>query len=122
MITLYKQDNPVRENLEKIGCSKDEIEALMPVSSFSRFGHLSVKAWQMIIPYLKEGCNYDAACAKAGFDYRMHNGYPDYLLKYNKEDMASITSPRCAARGIADYKSSQRLHTLHRLQPCIHKR
>ena len=93
VLTLYKQDRAIKEQLEAIGCTPDETAALMLVPSFSGFGHLCVKVCRMLIPYLKEGDTYDAACARAGFDHRAHDKRPEYLLKYQKDDMASVTSP-----------------------------
>lgn len=93
ILTLYKQDHAIREHLEIIGCSPEEVDALLLAPSFSGFGHLCLKVCRMLLPCLKEGDTYDAACAKGGFDHRAHSREPAFLLKYRKEDMAEITSP-----------------------------
>lgn len=50
-----------------------EKEGLLELD-YSKFGSLSVKAMNKIIPYLEKGQKYDTACASAGFDFRMHSG------------------------------------------------
>lgn len=93
VLSLYKAPETVREKLREAGieaCDIDELEKL----NFSRFGHLSVKACENLIPWLEQGLNYNEACEKAGYDFRGHNGEErSYLLPPLDNDCAEITSP-----------------------------
>lgn len=87
-ITVYKDDNDAREylsnthvnqngkqivNLANRSYSEELIESLLNLS-FSKFGHLSLKAINKIIPYLEEGYQYHEACDKAGYDFNQKVG------------------------------------------------
>lgn len=87
-VTVYKDDNDSRDyllntyvnengkqikNLANCAYSEELIEALLDLS-FSKFGHLSLKALNNILPYLGEGYLYNEACEKAGYNFNQKIG------------------------------------------------
>lgn len=93
VLSLYKQDDAVREQLMMLGLAAGDVEALMTVPSFAGFAHLSVIACRKLLPFLKQGMNYDAACTAAGYDFRGHERKPQIYLPSQTDDMEEITSP-----------------------------
>lgn len=93
VLTCYKQENTVKQYLQDIGCTPSEVEALLSVTSFAKFGHLSLKAITKLLPFLKEGDTYDAACTRAGYDHRAHIKEPQFTLPAVAPEMQEITSP-----------------------------
>lgn len=93
VLSMYKAPETVRQKLLEAGveaCDLAELEKL----NFSKFGHLSVKACDKLIPWLEQGLNYNEACEKAGYDFRGHSGEEkSRLLPPLGEDCAEITSP-----------------------------
>lgn len=73
ILTVQKTDDSIRPALEEKGFAPEVIDALLSCGSFSKFGHISVKACQMLIPYLEKGMTYDKACDAAGLDFRAHS-------------------------------------------------
>jgi len=87
-ITVYKDDHDTRayllntyvnengqqiKNLANRPYNEDLIEALLSLS-FSQFGHLSLKALNKILPFIKEGYQYHEACEKAGYNFNQRVG------------------------------------------------
>ena len=93
ILTLYKQDDSILENLKALDLSPEIAESLMNVTPFSGFAHLSVKACRVLLPHLETGMNYDAACTAAGLDFRGHESKPQLTLPAETDDMEQITSP-----------------------------
>ena len=58
-ITYYKTDDKIQQALLEGNFSKEEINAILGMKNFSKFGSLSVKAMQKVIPYLEKGLTYD---------------------------------------------------------------
>lgn len=73
VFSIYKTDDKIRNELQKLGFPEDEINALLALPGFSKFGHLSLKALKKINPYLEQGFKYNEACEKAGYDFRAHS-------------------------------------------------
>ena len=73
ILSKYKTSGKIRPTLKNAGFSDEEID-IAEEMSFSKYGHLSVKACEKIIPYLENGDNYNDACEKAGYDFRSHAG------------------------------------------------
>jgi CRISPR-associated endonuclease Csn1 len=82
-LTIFKDDNDIYAYLRNEYVQKDGklitnlankvyedklIEELLNLS-FSKFGHLSIKAIRKILPYLKQGEVYSRACELAGYDF-----------------------------------------------------
>lgn len=87
-LTVYKDDHDIREYLSNIYVnengkqvknlanrpySEDLIESLLKLS-FSKFGHLSLKALNNILPFLEKGDLYHEACEKAGYHFNQKIG------------------------------------------------
>jgi len=71
VFSLYKNDDRVKEELEKIDITPPDRHALASnLGSFSKFGNLSVKALDKVIPFLEEGLTYDKACEAAGYNFK----------------------------------------------------
>ena len=92
-LSAYKSDKKISAYMEQAGMAQEDIEALLNVSGFSKFGHLSVKACNKIIPYLEQGMNYDKACSAAGYEFRGQSGAKSKYLPAQTDDMEEITSP-----------------------------
>lgn len=93
VLSTYKTEAKIVPALAAAGieqCDIDELEKL----SFSKFGHLSVKACDNIIPFLEKGMNYSDACTAAGYDFRAHSkdGRQMYLPPLD-DDCHEVTSP-----------------------------
>lgn len=81
ILTLYKNDDSRTEKLEVLGIGAEDIEQLLELAP-SKFQHLSLKAMQKIMPYLKDGIIYNEACEMAGYDFKADNtGEKSKLLK-----------------------------------------
>ena len=93
-LTLYKTSAKIRDYLQNAGVPEILIEASESMGSFTKFGHLSTKACDAIIPHLEAGMNYSDACTAAGYQFRGHDGTDRSMLLHPKqEDYDSITSP-----------------------------
>lgn len=80
-LTVFKDDPDIRDYLENVYVNERGkpiknlsnrayhstlIDSLLELS-FSKFGHLSLKALNNILPFLEEGYMYHEACEKAGY-------------------------------------------------------
>lgn len=100
MLSLCKSDSTINQYIEKSpilsALSKDQIEEISKLN-FDKFGSLSIKAMQMIIPYMENGFGYDKACEMAGFKHtgRDHNKRMFINVKEDEiaERLNDITSP-----------------------------
>lgn len=93
VLSTYKTSTNIRHRLAAVGLSEMEID-IAETMSFSKFGHLSVKACDKLIPFLEKGMKYDKACAAAGYDFKGHDGETrTRLLHPAEEDFADVTSP-----------------------------
>lgn len=93
-LTAFKTDDKILEALKDKGLTKEETDAVLTMPSFAKFGHISVKACDMIIPYLEKGLTYDKACEQAGFAFRAHEGNErSKYLPADKEYFEDITNP-----------------------------
>ena len=93
--TVFKNDEQISEELSNKGIEKEAIGILLEnIKSFSKFGHISIKACNMLIPYLEKGLTYDKACEAAGFDFRGHSGFEkSFLLPSVSSELEDITNP-----------------------------
>lgn len=69
VLTLGKTDKEIEEQLLKRNIDKEVIDSIIDIS-FSKFNNLSVKAINKILPFMKEGYQYNEACEKAGYDFK----------------------------------------------------
>lgn len=93
VLSTYKIAAKIRAALLPAGLSDAELD-IAETLSFSKFGHISVKACDKLIPFLEKGMKYDEACAAAGYDFKAHSGRErTQLLHPTPDDLADITSP-----------------------------
>ena len=94
IFTIYKNDERIKEELLKSGIDNVIAEPLMSLAAFSGFGHISVKACRMLIPFLEKGLLYHEACDAAGIDFRAHcTASKSMLLPANSEELNDIKNP-----------------------------
>lgn len=93
ILTLYKNEERVASELNKVGLTKYDIEALMPINP-SGFSRLSLKAIKNILPYLHEGKIYSEAKELAGYNSCAHdNKTKGKFLPAKNEQVQDITNP-----------------------------
>lgn len=91
ILTVYKNDSNRIQAFFEAGIPEIYHVALLPVS-FSKFGSLSVRAMEKLIPYLETGMTYDKACASVYGDYHgLSNGEKKNRL--SMDDIGTITNP-----------------------------
>ena len=98
IFSLYKNEDKLKAALDATDLNVLDKEALLNnLGSFSKFGNLSVKALDKIIPHLEAGMTYDKACEAAGYDFKGRDGVHKNLtisLKHLAEETDNtITSP-----------------------------
>lgn len=94
IFTIYKNDERIIKELEKTELEPYLYDKLLELQPFSKFGHISVKACQMIIPYLEQGMLYNEACEAAGISFKAHNGKEKgMLLPASAPELEDITNP-----------------------------
>ena len=93
-LSRYKTHSTIYDELKKAGLSDPDI-AIAETLNFSKFGHVSVKACDMLIPYLEQGMKYNEACEAAGLNFKGHDaGERSRLLPPLDADARNtITSP-----------------------------
>lgn len=97
--TMYKTDDKIRAYLEANAAELTEadIGALLAMRGFSKFGHLSVKACEKLIPHLEKGMQYHEACTAAGYQFRAHDDQERRMLlpaiRPDSPESVQITSP-----------------------------
>ena len=91
ILTECKSDAKRIAALREAGIPPQFDEALLPLS-FSKYGSLSVRAMQKLIPLLEEGLRYDEACTRV---YGDHRGLrPEQRTnRLSLKDMEEITNP-----------------------------
>jgi len=71
IFTLYKNEDKIKAALDMTDLTQFDKDALVyNLGSFAKFGHLSVKALDNIIPHLQKGITYDKACEEAGYNFK----------------------------------------------------
>nr|AME16480.1 CRISPR-associated protein Cas9 [uncultured bacterium] len=101
IFTLYKTDEDIiaQLNTRIPSIPRPVVSALLGLS-FTKFGHLSLKALRKIIPHLENGDTYDVACAKADPKYTDRAKTRARKLRPLDKEDHSITNP-VARRAIA---------------------
>ncbi len=75
--------NKTDESIKNYLIEKNVDEALIEVAlsiNFTKFGHLSYKAMEKIIPNLEKGLTYDKACEDAGYEFKGSKNELQYKL------------------------------------------
>ncbi|MFD1317243.1 type II CRISPR RNA-guided endonuclease Cas9 [Loigolactobacillus zhaoyuanensis] len=95
-LTLYSSDKRrQRYFAEELNLPDDLIEKLLPLN-FAKFGHLSIKSMQNIIPYLEMGQVYSEATTNAGYDFRKKEISKDTI----REEIANPVVRRAVTKTI----------------------
>lgn len=93
ILTLYKNEDRITNELKKIGLMDHDIDELISLS-FRGFSRLSLKAIKNILPHLQEGNIYSDATTLAGYDFRGHeNTIKQKYLPANNEQLEDIVNP-----------------------------
>lgn len=69
VLSLGKTDEEIEKQLKLRAVPVEVIEAVKDIS-FSKFMNLSIKAIEKILPFMKEGYQYNEACEGAGYDFK----------------------------------------------------
>lgn len=69
VLTLAKTDDEIKKHLLKKNIEEKAIEPLLDIS-FSKFNNLSIEALEKILPFVKEGYQYNESCEKAGYNFK----------------------------------------------------
>lgn len=95
VLTANKEDDSVREELEKLGLKPQVIDSISNIKqSFSGFGHLSLEALRKITPFILQGETYDKAVVDAGYVFKAKlAGGLNRLPALSKEENNQITNP-----------------------------
>ena len=70
VLTVCKTDSNIIARLSERGFLQEEIEIALTIPTFTKFGNLSCKAMDKMIPYLEDGYLYNEAAEKAGYNFR----------------------------------------------------
>ena len=79
-LTAYKNDDKITEYLAQNGFDADEINAALTLTSFTKWGNLSEKALNNIIPFLEQGMIYNEACTAAGYNFKADDKFASMFL------------------------------------------
>lgn len=93
ILTCYKTDRNIEKALFECGFTEEETSLIKTLDSFTKFGHLSLKALKMIIPHLEGGMVYSDACKAAGISFNKKECEKQMLLHCSDDILAPITSP-----------------------------
>lgn len=93
IFTIYKTDDTITEALDMLKLDKYDYEALLTLNNFNKFGHVSVKACNMLIPFLERGMKYNEACEAAGLDFKAHDGDKSMFLPGYAPEFEDLTNP-----------------------------
>lgn len=94
IFTVYKNDDKILNELKKSDIDRNLFDTLLNLPSFSKFGHISIKACKKIIPYLEKGMTYSDACEEAGINFKSHNlERKSFLLPAKNYQIEEITNP-----------------------------
>lgn len=100
ILTVAKTDKTIIRRLASGGYTETEIEKALKIPSFSKFGHLSVKAMNKMIPYLEQGDLYNEAMVKAGYMVATEDSYRGLYLPASPDsnsdkacELEDITNP-----------------------------
>ena len=83
------------ENNESLSQLSQEQKDNIKTKSYNKFGSLSIKAMNKVIPYLLKGERYDVACKSAGYNHSSfeHEKYKFLKGDFVDERLKDVTSP-----------------------------
>ncbi len=93
ILALHRDEDARRTLLSDKGLTAEQVEALLGLD-FSGVGHISIKACQMLEPWLMQGLTYDQACSQAGLNFHGHGtATKTSKLPARAPELEDITSP-----------------------------
>ncbi|MBK6087583.1 type II CRISPR RNA-guided endonuclease Cas9 [Ruminococcus difficilis] len=95
-LTAYRNDSSIVDYLSENGFDKAETEIALTLPTFTKWGNLSEKALNKIIPYLEQGMLYHDACTAAGYNFKADDTEKRmYLPAHEKEapELEDIKNP-----------------------------
>ena len=87
-----KTDESIKEYLKKQEIDEEIVNAVLNIN-FTKFGHLSYKAMNKIIPELEKGLTYDKACENVGYEFKGSSNTLQYKLPPVSELEDNILNP-----------------------------
>ena len=93
-LTAYKNDNSIIEYLSKNHFEDSEIKIALTLPSFRKWGNLSEKALNHLIPYLEQGMLYNEACAAAGYNFKADDTDKRMYLPTHESDAPELEEIR----------------------------
>ncbi len=87
-----KTDEAIKKYLEDKNIDKQIVDAILSIN-LTKFGHLSYKAMNKIIPELEKGLTYDKACTNAGYAFKGVQNTLQYKLPPVTELEDNILNP-----------------------------
>lgn len=95
-LTAYKNDERIIDYLAQHGFDQAEIDIALTLPSFKKWGNLSAKALDKLIPFLEQGMLYHEACTAAGYNFRADDEDKRLYLPANEKEapeLAEIRNP-----------------------------
>ena len=89
-LTAFKNDDKISEYLSAHDFDNAEIEIALTLPSFSKWGNLSEKALNKLIPYLEQGMLYSEACAAAGYNFKADDTDKRMYLPTHENDAPEL--------------------------------
>lgn len=89
-LTVNKTDDSIKAYLYENGFSDDEIQAALTITSFTKFGNLSNRAMDKMIPYLEQGYLYNEAAEKAGYNFKADDKCAGMYLPANAKAVPEL--------------------------------
>ena len=96
VLTVFKTDKNIELKLKERNFSDDEINIAQSIPSFSKWGNLSIKAMNKMIPYLENGELYNKAAEMAGYNFRADDKCTGMYLPANESkapELGDIVNP-----------------------------
>lgn len=87
-----KTDETIVQYLKERDIDEEIINAVLSIN-FTKFGHLSYKAMEKIIPELEKGVTYDKACVNVGYNFKGKEGMLQHKLPPVSELEDNILNP-----------------------------
>ena len=89
-LTAYKNDSKIVEYLSEKGFEQIEIDVALSLPSFAKWGNLSEKALNKLIPHLEQGMLYNEACAAAGYNFKADDTDKRMYLPAHEEEAPEL--------------------------------
>ena len=99
IFSYHKSDDKIKEELEKLKFNMlNESEKCITINtlieniSFDKFLHLSIKAIDKLLPFMRTGKRYDEAVKEIGYK-NIEGTKQKFLRALNKDEMVQMTNP-----------------------------